>query len=162
MEHARSSDLPVQRLRDAAEAAECARLMAATEPWITLGRTYESSLALLSDPAKEVYVLREGEQLCGFVVLDLRGPLNGYIQTVCVAPSHRGHGLGTALVRWSEERIWQQSPNVFLCVSSFNDGARRLYARLGYRVVGALTDFLVPGHDEILLRKSKGPWAKFR
>lgn len=136
--------------------------MAATEPWLTLGRTYETSLALLSDPAKEVYVLRAGEQLSAFVVLDLRGPLNGYIQTVCVAPSQRGHGVGTALVRWSEERIWQQSPNVFLCVSSFNDGARRLYARLGYRVVGPLTDFRIPGHDEILLRKSKGPWAEFR
>jgi ribosomal-protein-alanine N-acetyltransferase len=50
---------------------------------------------------------------------------------------------------------------VFMCVSSFNDGARRLYQRLGYQVVGELTDYIVRGHSEILLRKTSGPLATF-
>jgi ribosomal protein S18 acetylase RimI-like enzyme len=49
-----------------------------------------------------------------------------------------------------------------MCVSSFNGDALRLYLRLGYEVIGELKDYLVRGHSEILLRKSKGPWGEFR
>jgi ribosomal-protein-alanine N-acetyltransferase len=44
---------------------------------------------------------------------------------------------------------------------SFNDAARRLYDRLGYRVVGELTDYLVQGHSEVLLRKTVGPISQY-
>jgi ribosomal protein S18 acetylase RimI-like enzyme len=48
-----------------------------------------------------------------------------------------------------------------MCVSSFNEGASRLYQRLGYHVVGELRDYLVRGHSEILLRKTIGPIGEF-
>jgi hypothetical protein len=48
-----------------------------------------------------------------------------------------------------------------MCVSSFNVGARRLYLRHGYEVVGELTDYIVEGHSETLLRKTFGPIASF-
>jgi ribosomal-protein-alanine N-acetyltransferase len=51
-------------------------------------------------------------------------------------------------------------PNVFICASSFNPGARRLYERLGYQVVGELPDYIVRGHAETLLRKTTGPLAE--
>ena len=51
---------------------------------------------------------------------------------------------------------------MFLCVSSINVAARRLYERLGYQVVGSLAGFVVREHDELLLRKTRGPWADFR
>jgi len=44
-----------------------------------------------------------------------------------------------------------------MCVSDFNTGARRLYERLGYRLVGELTDYIVAGRSELLLRKTGGP-----
>ena len=99
--------------------------------------------------------------MAGFVILALRGPFSGYIQTVCVAPERRGRGIGTRLVAFAEERIASESPNVFLCVSSFNQDARRLYERLGYEYVGELRDYLVRGASELLYRKSRGPWAEF-
>lgn len=70
--------------------------------------------------------------------------------------------MGTALLSWAERRIHRESPNVFLCVSSFNVAAQRLYERLGYETVGRFADFIVQGHDELLLRKTRGPWAEFR
>jgi ribosomal protein S18 acetylase RimI-like enzyme len=85
----------------------------------------------------------------------------GYIQTVCIDPARRGRGLGSKLVEFAEERILRVSPNVFMCVSSFNQGARRLYERLGYTVVGELTDYIVRGHSELLLRKTVGPLTGF-
>lgn len=85
----------------------------------------------------------------------------GYIQAVCIHPDHRGQGLGTRLVGFAEARILRESPNVFLCVSSFNRDAQRLYQRLDYKVIGELTRYIVPGHSEILLRKTTGPLTTF-
>jgi [ribosomal protein S18]-alanine N-acetyltransferase len=154
-------DLTVRPLRTDAELEACATLMASSEPWITLGRSYEASLALIRAPGKEVYVACLGERFAGFLILDMRGAFTGYIQTICVGPDCRGQGIGSRLVEWAEARIFRDSPNVFMCVSSFNVGALRLYQRLGYEVIGELRDYLVPGHSEILLRKTRGPWAKF-
>jgi predicted GNAT family acetyltransferase len=92
----------------------------------------------------------------------MTGAFVGYIQTVCIHPDRRGQGLGSKLVEFAEQRILAESPNVFMCVSSFNRDARRLYERLGYQVIGELTDYIVQGHSEILLRKSLGPLAGFR
>lgn len=144
------------------DARTCARLMASSEPWLTLGRTYETSLGIIQDPTREVYLLRNDGGIAGFLILCMRGAFVGYIQTICIAPDRRGGGLGSKLVEFAEERILGQFPNVFMCVSSFNRDARRLYERLGYRVVGELTDYIVEGHSEILLRKSLGPLTSFQ
>jgi hypothetical protein len=37
-----------------------------------------------------------------------------------------------------------------------------LYERLGFEAVGVLRELIVPGHDEVLLRKTRGPWKEFR
>ena len=147
---------------DASEDAEWgARLMSSSEPWRTLGRGLEASRALLEDGSKERYLAVVGTERAGFLILNMAGAFVGYIQAVCVAPSLRGRGIGTLLVRFAEQRVFRESPNVFLCVSSFNPEARRLYERLGYERVGDLTDYLVPGQDEILMRKSLGPISGF-
>jgi ribosomal protein S18 acetylase RimI-like enzyme len=106
--------------------------------------------------------MRDANGVAGLVVLDMRGLLSGYIQILCVRPGRRASGLGSALIRWAENRIFRDSPNAFICVSSFNAGARRLYERLGFEPVGVLRELIVPGHDELLLRKTRGPWAEFR
>jgi ribosomal protein S18 acetylase RimI-like enzyme len=144
------------------EPAQCARLMSTMDPWLTLQRSYDDCLAAVQAPSKEVYVVTEGDAVVAFVILDLHGLLRGYLQTVCVAPSHQRRGLGTALISWAEEYMGRRSPNVFLCVSAFNQDAKRLYERLGYEVVGTLRDYFVTGYDEILMRKSRGAWATFR
>jgi ribosomal protein S18 acetylase RimI-like enzyme len=79
-----------------------------------------------------------------------------------VAAERRGRGIGARLVSYAEARIFRESPNVFLCVSSFNPDARRLYERLGYALVGELTDYIVAGHSELLFRKTIGPIGAYR
>lgn len=150
----------VRALRPA-DADACASMMASSEPWVTLGRSYEKCREILGNPAKEVFVVPGGDGPRAFVILDLHGPFIGYVQTICVRADARGQGLGTRLLAWAEERIFRESPNVFLCVSSFNHDARRLYERLGYVAVGTLRDYIVRGHDEHLMRKTRGPWREF-
>lgn len=153
----RPEPLTIRLLETEAEMEACAALMAASEPWLTLGRGYEASLRFLRDPRREKYAAYAGERFAGFLVLNLQGAFVGYLQTICVAPDRRGRGVGAALVAFAEARIFREHPNVFLCVSSFNPAARRLYERLGYTTVGELTDFVVAGHSELLMRKSRGP-----
>ena len=145
-----------------ADREACARMMSESDPWVTLGRDFARCLTAVSDPARELYVARSGNELTGFILLTMKGQFPGYITSVCVASSARGSGVGTQLVAFAEQRIHRESPNVFLCVSSFNPGARRLYERLGFEFVGTLKDFLVDGYDELLYRKSNGPWNTFK
>ena len=93
-----------------------------------------------------------GADVLGFVILNLHGAFVGYIQTICVVEHERGRGIGARLVDHAEKRIFRDSPNVFLCVSSFNPRARALYEKLGYQLIGELKDYLVQG---LGLRASK-------
>jgi ribosomal protein S18 acetylase RimI-like enzyme len=154
-------ELGVRRLEGDGEADACARMMAASEPWITLGRSLEKAREILASPAKEVWVVPGADGPRAFAILDLQGAFVGYLQTICVRPDERGRGVGTRLLAWAESRIFRDSPNVFLCVSTFNADARRLYERLGYSIVGTLDDYIVRGHGEHLMRKTRGPWREF-
>ncbi|MBI2516206.1 MAG: GNAT family N-acetyltransferase [Opitutae bacterium] len=157
MSSTRRLDIHPMRAPDRAWAAG---VMAASEPWLTLGRGRADALKLLRNRRKLCFIVRSGGARAGFLVLDLNGPLGGYIQTIGVAPEMRGRGIGTAALRWAEAHIFQKHRNVLLCVSSFNRGALRLYRRAGYAVVGRLRDYVIAGHAEILLRKTLGPLSR--
>jgi ribosomal protein S18 acetylase RimI-like enzyme len=144
------------------EIEACARMMAESEPWVTLQRDYTASLRNLSSPEKEIHVAVQGEEVIGFIVLNLHGGFVGYIQSICVAPTWRNHGVGRQLVDFAEDRVFEKHPNMFICVSSFNPGAQRFYRSLGYDVVGEIKDYIVDGHSEILLRKSIASLTEFR
>jgi [ribosomal protein S18]-alanine N-acetyltransferase len=143
------------------EAARCAALMAATDPWLTLGLGSSDALAVLQEPGREVHVWAEEGAVLGVVVLVLEGALVGYVNALCVAPEARGRGIGTALLRQAEARSARVAPDVFLCVSSFNHRARAFYERLGYEVVGELPDYVRAGYGETLMRRRSVPWAEF-
>lgn len=132
-----------------------ANIMCHSEPWLTLQRDYRQCLLAFEGDYKEVYAVLEAEELLGIIILQMQGTFKGYIQTIAVAENARGRGIGTQLIAFAEERIFRVSSNIFMCVSSFNIRAQNLYYRLGYEKVGILTDFIIEGYDEILLRKIK-------
>ncbi len=154
-------ELSIQRLKSVEQTDTCAKMMAESEPWITLGRGYDESLTILTDLSREVYLALDDDEIAGCVVLEMRGAFAGYVKSICVSPPYRGRGVGARLMSFVEERVFRERPNVFLCVSEFNRGARSFYERLGYEEVGELKDYLVKGHSEILLRKTVGPLAEF-
>lgn len=152
--------MPAPSIRPIAGDAEidlCARMMAQSEPWITLGRGYEAGRAMLSDAGRERHVAMVDGQLAGFTVVLLHGALVGYLQTICVAAEWRGQGVGRALLAAAEQLALARYPNLFLMVSDFNRSAQRFYEGFGYERIGALRDYLITGHSEILMRKTLGP-----
>lgn len=149
-------------LRSPDDAAACARIMCTSEPWITLGRDFDRALAIVQLADQEAYVaLDDDDAVAGFILLMMRGAFVGYIRSIAVRADWRSRGLGRALLAFAERRIHRDSPNVFLCVSSFNPRAKALYERCGFETVGELRDFIVRGHSEWLMRKSTGPLSEF-
>ena len=104
-----SLDADVRPL-SAEEVSECAQLMVSSEPLLTLHLPIESALGVLSDEMREVYAIHDTKGVNGFVVLDMRGLVRGYIQILCVRPDCRGQGHGSLLIEWAEKRIFRESP----------------------------------------------------
>jgi len=154
--------MTIRKLKTDEEARECARIMSSSEPWIKLGRQFDEALKLIRDPDLEVYTSFDGQKPSGFVILEVKGSFAGYIKSVAVHEEMRGRGIGSRLIAFAEERIFRLSPNAFICVSSFNDRARQLYARLGYREIGELKNYILAGHSEILMRKTISPKSEFQ
>jgi ribosomal-protein-alanine N-acetyltransferase len=131
----------------------CARLMAASEPWITLRRDLAGCHDALARPGTELFVAHDRGQRVGFVLVAAYGfAASPYLASIAVTADGRGRGIGSELVRFVE-RHFAGREHVFLLVSSFNDGALRLYRRLGYERIGELKDYVVAGASEIILHK---------
>mgnify|MGYP001271655948 CR=1 FL=1 len=148
--------------KDPKDFESCALMMSKTDPWITLGLSYELCLTAFEGECKEVFAVRNGKNIAGFAVLQVCGSFSGYIQTICINEDQRGKGLGTKLLEFCEERILKFSPNIFICVSSFNTGAMKLYYKLGFKLVGELDNFIKEGYTELLLRKTAGARIGYR
>ena len=137
-----------------AEGSEwCARLMAATDPWLTLGRSYADCLARCGHAEYTLLVASDDGARLGFVLLHPRGVAGSpYIAAIAVSAEARGRGVGSALLARAEAHL-PGARYMFLCVSSFNTNARRLYERCGYGVVGELADYVIDGASETLMHK---------
>jgi len=131
-----------------------ARLMAGSDPWVRLGLGLAACLAVCTRPGYEMWVARAAGEPLGFALVHPRGVAGSpYLASIAVAEAARGAGVGRRLLAHVEDRFRPEARHFFLCVSSFNAGARRLYERLGYEQVGLLEDYVVDGASEILMHK---------
>jgi ribosomal protein S18 acetylase RimI-like enzyme len=142
---------------DPKDFTECANMMSITDPWITLEMNYDQCLKAFEGEYKEIYIIETENVIAGFVIIQTAGTFSGYIQTICIDKAYRGNGFGKQLLQFCEERILKFSPNVFICVSSFNKGAIKLYYEFGFKLIGELENFVREGFSELLLRKTVGP-----
>lgn len=138
----------------AGDADWCARLMVSTDPWLTLGRDLAACRASVGRPGGELFLARAGDDPLGFLLLHPQGLAGSpYVALVAVTARARGRGIGSRLLDFAHAR-YPDARHIFLCVTSFNVGARALYERHGYRVVGELKDHSGPGFSELLMQKT--------
>ena len=131
-----------------------ASLMAASEPWITLGRTEEMYRNICHDPEFFLYMAHSQTMPAGIILLDPRGVAGSpYIKSIAVYPEFRDQGIGTKLLTFAESFFRDKSRHIFICVSSFNRRAQELYERSGYKPIGELKDYIIEGASEILMHK---------
>lgn len=131
-----------------------ATVMAGTDPWITLGITYDLCRKSCFDPNLIMYVAHHNDSPCGMILIDPRGVAGSpYIKTIAVQDEFRGRGVGRSLIEFTELLLKSRNRHLFMCVSSFNTKARNLYERLGFKKVGEFEDYIAEGKSEILLYK---------
>lgn len=156
-----SESLSITLTKDAKTIAACAAMMSKSEPWITLGMDYNQCRKAFEGSCKEIHAVEIINELAGFVIIQICGSFKGYIQTLCVNEPYRGKGIGKRILQFCENRILRISPNIFICVSSFNRRALKLYYEFGFKLVGELNDFVKEGYTELLLRKTFGQMAGY-
>ena len=131
----------------------CARVMASSEPWLTLGRGLDACLARCRGPEFVLLTARRAGERCGFVLLHPTGVAGSpYIAALATSAAVRGQGIGATLLE-AAERWFLEARHIFLCVSSFNTRAQRFYERHGYTQVGEFPDYVIAGASEILMHK---------
>src|SRR5215467_3554149 len=130
-----------------------------SDPWRRLGYSAADWNRLLTTPleGREGLVLAADGAVSGLALVRRNFLAGDYLELFAVAAAVRGRGLGSALLAHLEAMVFARARNFFVCVSDFNEGARRFYASHGYAHVGTLPNLLVPGSAELLLRKSAGP-----
>ncbi|MBM2621925.1 GNAT family N-acetyltransferase [Actinoplanes sp. LDG1-06] len=83
-----------------------------------------------------------GDDEVGFLWITMPGaayPTMAWISEISVREEHRNHGYGSAMLRAGEADLLRRGvTRVGLHVFGVNTGARRLYRRLGYRVLAQL------------------------
>jgi len=149
--------LNICRVSTQEEKTDCAEIMAGSEPWITLGMSLDQVMYSLNKPLNEVFAAYVKNEIIGAIVIQTKGAFSGYLKSIAVKPGWRGKKLGEKMMAYIEKEIFSTCANLFLCVSSFNTDAQLFYLKLGYEQIGVLKDYLVEGHDEILMRKSIAP-----
>ena len=133
----------------------CVRLMAGTDPWKRYECSEEWCRRVLHWRGSALYIADRGKP-AGFLLLHERGFLGSpYIAVIVVPEQFRCTGIGSDLIEFAE-REFGPARHAFLLVASFNERARKLYERHGYRVTGELPDFMVEGVTEFLMCKRLG------
>lgn len=143
----------------AAADREAAIALLDSDPWRRLGYGRDDWTRLLATPleGREGWVATTADAVVGLALVRPRFLAGDYLELFAVAAAARGRRCGAALLAHVESVVFARGRNLFVCVSDFNDGAHRFYARQGYAHVGTLPDLLVAGSAELLLRKTAGP-----
>ncbi len=132
--------------------APCSRIVASSEPWISLGESVNFALSI---DRKEAHVFVVGDEPAGFIIFT---PLpvfarGGYLRAMGVAAAVRKRGIGKKLLTFAEKTTARHADHFYLCVSSFNRRAQAFYRALGYAKVGTIPGLIKPGASEYIFWK---------
>lgn len=134
-------------------------ILSDSDPWKTLGYSQEDWGRIFCPvpQGRECFVAEADGAVAAVAIVRRKFLLGDYLELLGVAPLARGKGIGAELLRHVESLVFARTKNLFACVSDFNGGAREFYKKQGYREIGPMPNFLIPGTAEILLWKTTGP-----
>lgn len=101
------------------------------------------------------YILADGETV-GFLHLGSRGGEIDWLEDLFVLPAFQKRGIGSEAVRLAEELVKGYSRSMYIEAAARNEGAVRLYKRLGYDCLNTITvrkDF--PGYEYDVVRSEQ-------
>jgi ribosomal protein S18 acetylase RimI-like enzyme len=95
------------------------------------------------------------------IELEAEAPGTWYVNALAALPEYRGKGLGTLLLSEAENSARKtRASSLSIIVAEQNEGAKRLYERIGYRAVARRPVVTFPGFahtgDWLLMTKRVG------
>lgn len=89
------------------------------------------------------YVFQDGSEMAGFCVTNRMmqheaGGVIVWVEDLYIRPAYQGQGLGSRFLSWLEDTLRGEAVMLRLETEPENEGARRLYQRLGYTDLGYL------------------------
>jgi ribosomal-protein-alanine N-acetyltransferase len=109
-------------------------------------------------PDTRWYAVHDGDAGVDAYVGLMAVPPEADVQTIGVAPSAQGGGIGAMLLEaLFDEAERRGCTQLFLEVREGNDKARALYERAGFEFQGKRRDYYGPGKDAAVLRRRIGP-----
>jgi len=120
------------------------------DPWTA--ELFWSELAGVGD-SRDVAVLSLDDRLVGYCSLRHVGS-EGDINTIAIAASHQGQGLGSQLYYWMLARATEYGVSqLFLEVRSDNDAAKHMYVSLGFEEIDRRKDYYAVDVHALVMRK---------
>jgi ribosomal protein S18 acetylase RimI-like enzyme len=118
-------DIRIEK-RTQLDAGNFRRLMADSDPWRSLdyGDSDLEAIARSAAAANLLVATREGK-VVGLCMSTPGVLLGEYLKLLVVDAACRGNRIGSRLLDRMEACAFRQWPNVYLCVSDFNEPARR-------------------------------------
>ena len=106
----------------------------------------------LAQPTRRYLVSSDGGAITGYAGVFVLPP-DADVQTIAVAPSAQGSGLGSRLLeRLIEIAADAGCHQLMLEVRSDNDSAIALYDRFGFERISSRTDYYGPSIDALIMR----------
>ena len=106
----------------------------------------------LAQPTRRFVVACDGEAIAGYAGVFVLAP-DADVQTIAVAPSAQGSGLGARLL---EELIGiavsADCRQLMLEVRSDNTAANAMYERFGFEHISTRPDYYAPSVDALIMR----------
>jgi ribosomal protein S18 acetylase RimI-like enzyme len=139
-----------------AAAEMLAPLLSNIDPWARYKYTPGALSSFLTAEEADAprYAIAVDHEIAGAVSIRtnwLRGP---YLQFLGILPPYQNQGIGSSVLNWFESQAREGgAQNLWIAASEFNARALSLYEKHGFHRIATLTDLVVEGSSEILLRK---------
>jgi ribosomal protein S18 acetylase RimI-like enzyme len=130
-------------------------ILAGMDPWRAHGRTATEMANRFKrdDPSAGRFAILANGKIVGAVIVRYPFLRGAYLETLGLSEAARGLGIGRAIIGWMEAEIADEAKNLWLCVTDWNEAARRFYRAQGFVEVAPLPDLSVEGMTEIFMRK---------
>ena len=147
-----STELTRLRWWHLAEVLALERSLFGADPWTA----YHFWSELGQVQTRHYLVALDGGTVVGYAGL-CDHPDEAFVQTMAVAPTHQGRGLGARLLAaLLDEAVRRRQRTVSLEVRADNGPAQRLYARHGFRQVAVRRGYYAGGVDGWVMTRTSG------